>query len=286
MSDFVYLNDGLVEASEARVSVFDAGLQHGVGLFETMRSYGGKVFRLEDHIERLYRSATALNLTISQTREKMTAGVGDVLEANGLQDARLRLTMTSGNIKNIDIDNLPTSTLLIAATELRAYPEELYRHGMRTIITGYKQNPEDPTTGHKTTNFFSRLMALQQAQGMKTGEAIWFTTVNQLAEGSISNIFLVHKGKLLTPSLDTPVLPGVTRKAVLELAGENGIECEEKLLAVKDLLEAEEVFLTNSIMELMPVQSVEAHKVGDEKPGPVYQKLHELYRQAVNEIIP
>jgi len=163
------------------------------------------------------------------------------------------------------------------------YPPELYQRGMTVIVSDYKQNPADPTVRHKTLNYFSRLAALQEAQKKQAGEAIWMTTNNHLAEGSISNVFLVKEEKLQTPPLDTPVLPGITRKAVLELAAENDMEWVEQKLTIQDLLGADEVFLTNSIMELMPVCRIERHAVGKEKPGPVYKKLHDLYKQAVEE---
>lgn len=284
MSEYVYLDEGLVDSAEAQVSVHDAGLLHGVGLFETMRSYNGRVFRLGDHLDRLFSSAEVLGLTITQSRQEMTDAIAELLEANGLgDDARLRLTVTRGNTSNITDDTVPHSTMVITAAGLVGYPLELYRHGMMVIISDYKQNPADPIGGHKTINFFPRLIALQQAQQKKAGEALWFTTNNRLAEGCISNVFIVQDDMLLTPPLDTPVLGGITRKVVLELARKNKIECQERELVVKDLLSASEVILTNSIMELMPVCHIEAHKVGDEKPGAVYRKLHDLYKQAVKD---
>jgi len=288
MSEFVFLNDNLADADEAQISVHDTGLLHGVGLFETMRSYNGKVFRLDDHLDRLFRSAAALNITITQSRDEMTAAIDKLLEANQLRDGRLRLTVTSGSIRsrNVGEDHQPQDTLIITAGQMNPYPNELYRYGAIVIISSCKQNPDDPTSGHKVLNFLPRLLALREAQTKKTAEALWFTTTNRLAEGCVSNVFIVHNNKLLTPPLDTPVLPGITRKVVLELARQNDIECEEHELVIKDLLEATEVFLTNSIMELMPLRQVEAHKIADERPGPVYQKLHELYRQAVEQECP
>jgi len=286
MTEQVFLNDCLVDADQAYISVYDTGILHGVGLFETMRSYAGKVFRLKDHLDRLYNSAKMLNLDIWQSRDDIASAIGELIEANELcdKDGRLRLTITRGNMRDVSEDKPPVSTMFITAGAMAGYPPELYRVGMPVIISSYKQNPDDPTTGHKTLNFFARLIALQEAQQKKTGEALWFTTTNRLAEGCVSNVFVVHEDKLLTPPLDTPVLPGVVRRVVLELARDNGIECRQQELVIKDLLGASEVFLTNSIMELMPVRNIEAHKVGDEKPGPIYQKLHELYRRAIEEM--
>lgn len=283
MSEFVFFNDRLVDVEDARVSIYDAGLLHGVGLFETMRSYNGVVFRLEDHLERLYGSAKALGIQVTQKQDEIAGWVEVLLEANGLLEARLRLTLTRGNIKDVDPDNPPPSLMFITAGPMVGYPEGYYKKGMTVVVSDYKQNPADPVAGHKTTNYFSRLLALQEAQQKQAGEALWFTPSNYLAEGCISNVFLVKDDKLLTPPLDTPVLGGIARKVVLELVQENEIEFEERQLDIKDLLGAKEVFLTNSIMELMPVCRIERHAVGEDKPGAIYKKLHELYREMVRE---
>ncbi len=282
MSEFAFFNDGLIAAEDARISIYDAGLLHGVGLFETMRSYEGVIYRLEDHLERMFHSAEELGFIVTQKREEVAGWLDVLLEANDLQDARIRLTMTRGSLREVSEENPGQSVIFATATTMTPYPAELYQRGMTVIVSDYRQNPADPTVRHKTLNYFSRLAALQEAQKKQAGEAIWLTTENQLAEGSISNVFLVKEETLLTPPLDTPVLPGITRKVVLELAEENDIAWKEEKLTIQDLLGAEEVFLTNSIMELMPVCRIERHAVGKDKPGPVYQKLHELYKQAVN----
>ncbi|MBN2210260.1 MAG: aminotransferase class IV family protein [Sedimentisphaerales bacterium] len=283
MEEFVFLNDGLVAADAASVSIYDGGLLHGVGLFETMRSYNGVVFHLEDHLDRLYRSATVLNFPITQPQQEIAGWIDTLLKANDLRDARLRLTVTRGNLHEVKGDGPPTTTLFITATKMTPYPPELYQRGMSVIISEYKQNPDDPITGHKTTNYLSRLIALQQAQQKGAGEALWFTTTNRLAEGCVSNVFIVQDDCLVTPPLDTPVLDGIARRVVCELAKENDISVRQEPIVISELLSANEVFLTNSIMELMPVCRIERHAVGEEKPGPVYTRLHELYRQKVDE---
>jgi len=283
MSEFVFFNDGLIAAEDARISIYDAGLLHGVGLFETMRSYEGVIFRLEDHLERMFRSAEELGFIVTQKREEVAGWLDVLLEANDLRDARIRLTMTRGSLRQVSEENPGQSVMFATAAAITPYPPEFYQKGMTVLVSDYKQNPADPTVRHKTLNYFSRLVALQEAQKKQAGEAIWLTTGNQLAEGSISNVFLVKEEKVLTPPLDTPVLPGITRKVVLELAEENDMACQEEKLTIQDLLGAEEVFLTNSIMELMPVCRIERHAVGKDKPGPVYQKLHDWYKKTIGE---
>ena len=280
MPEYVYLDGNLIESEKACISIHDAGLLHGIGIFETMRSYHGRIFHINEHLTRLFNSAGDLDLALKQTPEEIIAAAHSLLDANQLTDARLRLTITRGNLKSPNQNGLPESTLFITAAHMVPYPPDFYRYGMSVIISDYKQNPHDPTSRHKTLNYFARLLALQQAQSKKAGEALWFTTTNHLAEACISNVFLVLEDVLLTAPLDTPVLPGITRNVVLELARTHDIPCQERPLVIKDVLAASEIFLTNSIMELMPVTHVEAHKVGTEEPGPVYHKLHDLYRQA------
>ena len=283
MSEYVFLNDRLVDTNEASISVHDVGLLHGVGLFETMRSYGGKVFRLDDHLDRLFGSAQALGIEVSQERNEIAGWIEVLIEANDLAEGRLRLTLTRGSIRLTEDDEPAKSTLLVTGAAMPGYPEQFYENGMTAIVSRYRQDPYSPTAGHKTINYFSRLLALQEAQQQQAGEALWFTPGGKLAEGCISNVFLVRQGKLLTPPVDTPVLGGVTRRVVLELADEHGIDCAQCELAAKDLAGADEIILTNSIMELMPVCRIERQAVGQDKPGPVYKRLHELYREAVAE---
>ena len=282
MNEYVFLNHGLVPAEEARVSIFDAGLLHGVGLFETMRSYQGEIFRVEDHLNRLYNSAEVLGILITQKRAELAEWLDVLLETNDLKDARVRLTATRGSMKQLPDEEQPESVVFATAAAMQQYPAEYYRRGMTVTVCRYRQNPFDPTSGHKSLNYFSRLVGLQQAQQeQQAGEALWFTVDGKLAEGCISNVFMVKEERLLTPAAETGILPGITRKVVLELANAEGMEIEEGLFSRDDLQEASEVFLTNSIMELMPVCRIDRQAIAKDKPGPVYKKLHELYQQAV-----
>ena len=279
----VYLNGELVSADEARVSAFDSGLQHGVSLFETMRAYDGVVFRLDAHMARLQRSAGVLSMTVPEAFESWRQGVADVLGANGLREARVRLTVTAGDARAVarDDDAGVQPTVLISAGPMAGYPAEAYERGMTVLISGFKQSPDDPIAGHKTGCYLPRLIALREAQTHGCAEALWFTTGHLLAEGCISNVFLVKDGVVKTPPLDTPVLPGITRNVVLDLAVRDGVAAEEAPLTIEDLLAADEVFLTNSIMEVMPVCRIERHAVGNEKPGAVTTALADAYQEQV-----
>jgi branched-chain amino acid aminotransferase len=279
--DKVFLNDGLVDADKAFVPANDGGFLYGAGLFETMRCNNGVVFCLEEHLERLFTSAEKLSIFNSFDKKYISDAVYAVLQANGLVDARLRLTLTGGSVS---IDNeKKKSTLLIAAAKLQGYPEQFYQKGILVVLCPFGQNPDEPTTGHKTTSYFSRMLALQDAHGKGAAEALWFTTGNLLAEGCISNVFLVKDSALYTPKLSTPVLPGIARKTVCELAGKQSIKLVEKDLGIDDLLGADEVFLTNVIMKVMPVAGIEKHTVGSGKVGPITKKLQGLFDDFLKE---
>ncbi|MBI9015851.1 MAG: aminotransferase class IV family protein [Phycisphaerae bacterium] len=277
MAEQVFINDKLVDADNAAISIFDSGLTHGAGLFETLRSYNGKVFRIDDHINNLFASAKKLGMQLSHSPENIKDAISQILKANELDNARIRLTITPGSFRNITKDSKLQSTLIITATAMTAYPDELYDAGMLVVIANQRQNPTDPTAGLQTLNNFPRLIALQEAQIKKAGEAIWFTPTNRLADACMSNVFLVHGDTVTTPPLDTPVFDGVARKVILEICREKGIECIERELGIQDITSASEMFLANTIMELMPVRQFEAHKFSDE-PGEVYKLLHACYR--------
>jgi branched-chain amino acid aminotransferase len=281
MSDKVFLNDRLIDLAEASVPATDSGFLYGAGLFETMRSRNGVVFRLDDHLDRLFLSAATLSIVHTYDRPYITDAVSRVLQANNLTDARLRLTLTNGPATDIEERRRPT--LLIAATEFRPYPAEYYKTGVLVILCPFRQNPTDPTCGHKTTSYYPRLLALNLAHQRRAAEALWFTTDNRLAEGCVSNVFLVKNSVLYTPAVETPVLAGIARKAVCELARQQSIELVEKNLHITDVLEADEIFLTNVIMTVLPVVNVEKHTVGDGEVGPVTKKMRQSFLETVEQ---
>ncbi|MBN1360158.1 MAG: aminotransferase class IV family protein [Sedimentisphaerales bacterium] len=279
MPEKVFLNDKLVDVEQARVAATDSGLLYGAGLFETMRSHNGVVFRLQDHLDRLCRSATALSINHSFEKEFLTEAVNRVLRANELAEARLRLTLTNGPIGETADEHEPT--LLVTATRLQHYPPEFYRSGVTVALCPYRQNPTDPIASHKTTNYYPRLLALTLARQKRAAEALWFTTDNRLAEGCVSNVFLVKHSVLQTPPVGTPVLPGIARKTICEIAARQSIDLVEKDLHISDVLEADEIFLTNVIMEVLPVVAVERHNVGDAQVGPLTSRLREEFLRAI-----
>jgi branched-chain amino acid aminotransferase len=285
MDEQVFLNGRIVPAAEASVSVFDAGFTHAAGLFETLRAYNGRVMRLHEHVRRLADSAATLELRIDVDEAAIEDGIDRLLKANGLTEARIRWVMTPGDVPRPGqtlAGPIPQTTL-ITAIPVQGYPPDLYEHGVRVCICPYKQNRLDPLAGHKTLSYLPRLLANNDAAQRGCNEALWFTTDNMLAEGSMSNVFIVNGETLLTPPLKTPVLPGVVRGVVLELAETEGIALEQRPIDIDALLDADEVFLTGSMREIMPVTAIEKHVVGEGTPGGMAKRLARLYKAQVNK---
>lgn len=280
MTEKVYLNGEIVDLSKAAVTVSNPSLLHGVGLFETLRAYDGRAFLLQRHIERMANSARHFDMPVLEMMEQIPDAVAALLAANGLKNARIRFTVMPPGAQ----DENERPTLLVAAQETAGYPTALYERGMTVQLnTRWRQSNLDPLAGHKTTSYFSRLLALRDAQAAGCGEGLWFTPENRLAQGCISNVFIVKEGGLRTPSLDTPVVPGITREVAIELAARAGIKVEQTALTVHDLLDADEVFLTNAVMQIMPVTRIERKALGNEKPGPITGQLQKAYNEMTRQ---
>jgi branched-chain amino acid aminotransferase len=281
-TELVYVSGKCVPREEARISALDAGVLLGAGLFETLRTYAGKPFRLGAHLARLRASGEFFRIFVRETDAEITAAVARLLEANGVPDARVRLTATRGPLDAaVDDDEAPPATLIITAGLMTPYPAELYEKGATVVVSDIRANPDDPTVYHKTTGYLRNLLALRDAHRARATEALIFNTKGRLAEGSLSNAFIVSGGRLLTPSVEEGLLAGITRAAVLELAAEVGVPAEQQPLTARAVLNADEMFLTNSIMELLPVGRVERKEIGDGLPGPVTKRLAEAYRALV-----
>lgn len=280
----VWLNGRFVPAEQATVSVFDAGLQHGVGLFETMHARNGRVFRVDDHLRRLQDSARTLMLSTRLRTGPLAEAVALTVTHNAMDAARVRLTITGGNLNMLQASGREQQdpTILIVAQPPTPYPDEFFTDGVRVAIADGRANPLSPMAGHKTLDYWPRIHALRQTAKSGAGEALWFSVSNHLVCGSVSNVFLVKEGGLLTPfargeevpgALPSPVLPGITRKAVIECAEAAGIAIGRRMLDIEALLGADEVFLTNSSWGVLPVVGVERESIADGKVGPVTSRL-------------
>ncbi len=286
MTPTVYMNGAFVPRDEASVSITDGGWLHGAGLFETIRAEYGRIFRLRQHLERLRNSAAALLRPIERADLPGDDVFAELLERNGQSKARLRLTVTAAGMLDrpaTGSDDIYPLNIALTATELDGYPDSMYANGIHVVVCDFRQAKSDPLAGHKTTAYLPRLLGLRQAQQAQCPETLWFNVHNQLAEGSISNVFLVSGGTIKTPPLDTPVLPGIARAVVIELARAAKIPLQETPLTLDDLFSADEVFLTNVIMQVMPVIRVEKHDVRDSKVGPVAKKMREAFHELVRK---
>jgi branched-chain amino acid aminotransferase len=293
-----WFNGQLVDEDSPHVSLRDTGLLHAAGVFTTMRATGGRVFRLERHLQRLRKSSEALFVPLQHSDADLASAVDDVLRQNDLTDARLRLTVTRGQSVQDPLHGTHlTPNCFLTATDLQPYPAQYYEQGLTVMLSDeQKLNPYDQQAGHKTLNYFSRLAALREAVRRGAGEALWFNVHNYLQSASVANVFLVTGGALVTPptpeELRDPavaqacpypksnILPGVTRETVLDLARAAGLDVRLAAVNVNQLLEADEVFLTNSIMEVMPVARIEQHQVGPTPPGPLTRRLMDAYQKA------
>jgi branched-chain amino acid aminotransferase len=274
------INGQVLPADQARVSIFDAAFMQGVGLFETMRVYSGRVFRLERHLDRLVNSAGELGWTLMPDHEQMTEYISALLSTGAGQDARVRLTVTSGSLRAAE-SGAPQLTVVATMSAGGKYPDAYYERGVQAVISCFRQSRFDPLAGHKTTSYFGRLAALREAHGKGALEAIWLNDQAFVAEGAISNVFAVRDGRLITPPLQTPILPGITRATVIELAAGLAVPVEESSLTPEQLKSSAEVFLTNSMMEIMPVVRIERDAVHDGRPGEITRRLAAAYTQCV-----
>lgn len=301
MPDTVWLNGRFLSRDEAKVSAFDAGVQHGVGLFETMLATQGRIFRLERHMARIDRSARELGLT-----EKLhTAALAEAAElaveesdlGTGDRRARVRLTITGGDLNMLTSGGSagkgPSDpTILISVTPATEYPPALVERGIHVLVAQPKTNPFDPCAGHKTLNYWWRLRALQTAGSQGASEALVLQVTNHISGGCVSNLFALKDGVLITPiahgeeskgAIPSPVLPGVTRGAILEFADAMKMPIERRMMTIADVLDADEVFLTNSSWGILPVVKVESKEIARGFPGSVTRSLREKWLEAVRD---
>ncbi len=288
----IWLDNSFVDEAHAAVSLRDTGLLHAAGVFTTMRADDGRVFRLDAHLRRLRESCEALFIPLAYDDAALSSAVTELLARNDLADARLRLTVTRGVAKQDPLHGTHLHpTVFLTASPLEPYPAEFYQRGLTAILLDeQKLNPYDIQAGHKTLNYFSRLAALREANRRGAGEALWFNVHNYLQSGSISNVFIVKNASLITPptkweNREEPsgVLPGVTRAAVIDIARSAGIDVKLARIDVNQLLDADEIFVTNSIMRIMPVCRIERKSIGDDKPGQITRSVSDGFERLARE---
>lgn len=285
MDQIVYLNGTLLSRNQAKISPFDHGFLYGYGIFETMRAYSGCIFRLQKHLDRLTRSARLLGLPLDAF--DLEQACKDTLRANNLEDARIRLTVSMGEGEGTpDPPPHPKPTVLIVATSYTPLSYETCQNGFKAIVSSIRQNSQSPLSRMKSANYLNNLLARKEARGGGADEALMLNERGFLCEGSTSNIFLVSRGSLITPNEESGCLPGVTRQAVIELALELGVSVAQREIPLEELLQAEEAFLTSSLLELMPLIGVDGKPIGGEgekerKRGKITERLMIAYSELV-----
>ncbi len=275
----IYINGKFVPEEEASVSVFDHGFLYGDGAFEGIRAYNGRIFRLEDHVKRLYDSAKAIMLCIPISQEEMAQAIIDTVRKNGMKDGYIRPIVTRG-VGDLGLDPLKCSipTIIIITKEWGAMYGNLYEVGLTAItVTVRRNSPDSLPPNTKSLNYLNNIMAKIEANVKGGNEAIILDSTGRVSEGSGDNIFVVKDGKILTPSTINN-LKGITRDAVMQLAREKGYSMEERDLGLFDLYTADEVFVTGTAAEVAPVTTVDGRSVGTGKPGPITLDLIGAFR--------
>ena len=268
---WVYIDGNFVPRSKAFISVFDHGFLYGDGVFEGIRAYNGYVFKLKEHIDRLYASAHTLLLKIPMTKDELSKAVVETLKKNSLKDAYVRLIVTRGEGDlGLDPRKCKKPSVIIIAGSITLLPKEICEKGIRTIISWVRRDPVDATSHEvKSLNYLNSILAKLDANTYNADEAILLTPSGYVCEGTAENIFLVKNGEIFTPPTYTGALPGITRQVIMEIAEKNGIKTKEKLITVHELFNADEIFFTGTGAEIMPVVEVNGRTIGDGKPGKI-----------------
>lgn len=279
----VYLNGGFVPKDKALISVFDHGYLYGDGIYETLRAYDGTLFLLGRHLERLERSAKAIYLKLPMSLSEIGEALKESLTKNNLKDAYVRIQISRGpGDIGLDPKLCPEPTMVIIAKPFSEYPVHYYEKGVSVSVAATRRNhPSALDPSVKATNFLNNILAKVESLSAGAYEGIMLNWEGYIAEGTISNVFWAREGRLFTPALSVGILPGVTRSLVLELARQNGIPVEEGAYKQEELFDAEECFITNTTMEVMPVTSIEGRTVGSGVPGPVTKLLAAAYKKEV-----
>ena len=277
----VYLNGELVEKESAKISVFDHGLLYGDGVFEGIRSYNGLIFKLKEHIDRLFESAHTLMLTIPLSKEDICEAVKETLRANQLKDAYIRLVVTRGEGDlGLDPRKCKRATLFVIADKIVLYPKELYETGLSIITVPTRRNvPEALNPQVKSLNYLNNILAKIEAIHANSEEAIMLNAQGYVAECTGDNLFILYKEKLLTPAVYVGTLRGITRDTVIGLAQKEKIPVQETVLTRHDLFNAEELFLTGTAAEIIPVVKVDGRTIGSGKPGAITLHLMKEFKE-------
>ena len=285
MSLKVYIGGKLYDKADAKISVFDHGLLYGDGVFEGIRAYSGRVFRLQEHVDRLYESAQAIHLKIPILPEETARAIVDTLKVNELTDAYIRVVVTRG-AGSLGLDPRKTTDpqVIIITDKISLYPEELYEHGLKIITAATTRNhPNAVNPRIKSLNYLNNILAKIEGTNAGCLEALMLNHKGEVAECTGDNIFIIKRGELHTPSIASGILEGITRAAVMELAQNAGYTVVERTMDRQDVYTAEECFLTGTAAELIPVVECDGRPIGSGQPGPITRELRQKFQKLVRE---
>ncbi|MEA1996656.1 MAG: branched-chain-amino-acid transaminase [Gemmatimonadota bacterium] len=280
MEPQVYIDGTIYSKSEAKISVYDHGLLYGDGVFEGIRVYSGRVFRFREHIDRLYQSAAGIGLTVPMSRPELEEAIEDTVRASGFREAYIRLVVTRG-VGDLGLDPLKCGrgSVIIIVDTIQLYDEKLYTEGIRIVTASTRRiSPGMLCQRVKSLNYLNSIMAKMEAGLAGVPESLMLDNDGYVCECTADNIFIVKGGELFTPSPELPVLLGITRAVVIELARKKGITVHEAALICQDIFVADECFLTGTGAEVIPVIDLDGRTIGNGRPGPVTAGLLEEFR--------
>ncbi|MCX6967758.1 MAG: branched-chain-amino-acid transaminase [Verrucomicrobia bacterium] len=275
----IYIDGAFYPENEAKISVFDHGLLYGDGIFEGIRFYNGRIFKLEEHIDRLYDSARAIALTIPLSKAEMTEATLESCRQNELRDGYIRLVVTRGvGDLGLNPKNCPRATVIIIAASIKLYPEELYRNGLSVVTCATRRmTPGALSPAIKSLNYLNNILAKIEAGD--AGEGLMLNEQGYVAECTGDNVFVLKNGHLFTPTISAGALRGITRGVVLDIAEEFGMPVKEADLTRYDLFTADECFLTGTAAEIIPVVNLDSRAIGEGVPGPLTARFIHRFRE-------
>jgi branched-chain amino acid aminotransferase len=277
----IYIDGNFHDQAEAKISVFDHGLLYGDGVFEGIRFYNDRVFRLQEHIDRLWDSARAIAMDIPMSKSELVAATLETIRQNDLHDGYVRLIVTRGvGSLGLSPDSCRRPSIIIIAATIALYPEELYQRGLTMVTCSTRRTPPAALSPRiKSLNYLSNILGKLEAQNAGAGEGLMLNEQGYVAECTGDNIFIVKKGEISTPHLNSGILAGVTRAVVFELAEKLGIRALERELIRHDIYTADECFLTGTAAEVIPAVQLDRRLIGNGQPGPITLQLIESFRE-------
>jgi branched-chain amino acid aminotransferase len=284
MKDIIWMNGKLIGKKKAVISVFDHGFLYGDGIFETMRAYNGRVFRLDKHMTRLYSGAQILGIRIPYSSQWLTRTVSRLVAIVKSTDAYVRIAITRGRGRfGLDPAFCKNPAVIVNVKSFKGYPHSFYQKGAKVCISSSRRDHASPLSNLKSMNYLVNILAFIEAKKKKKDDAITLNTDGFVAEATTSNVFMIKGNVIITPRTSEGLLPGITRDVIIALARSIGFNVSEKRVRVADLKRADEIFLTNSIVEIRGIVEMDGSIIADGTIGPVTKLLHHLYRQSVSD---